>query len=150
MNKWEEIAITGIDLTASFTDDLYEYRIRKVEVTTATWDHEQVGEVTVTPGEKIILSVTLGGRMGQQVVDVRMTAPKKRGEGSILVTGGGNVARAKSHDFDALLAALASKPRDDDVVVRLFYGAKGRAKSTRTVRAAGTVLGERTLFLSVI
>jgi hypothetical protein len=149
MNKWEDVAITGIDLTASFTDDLYEYRIRKVEVTTATLDHEQVGEVTVAPGEEITLSVTLGGRMGQEVVDVVMRAPKKRGQGSILVTGGGNVARAKSHDFDALLAALAGKPRDDDIVARLSYGTKGRAKSTRTVRAPGTVLGERTIFLEV-
>ena len=68
---------------------------------------------------------------------------------SILITGGGNVARAKSHDFDALLTALAQKPRDDDLIARLFWGAWGLTMSTETTRAAGTVIGQRTIFLYV-
>jgi hypothetical protein len=150
MNKWEDVAITEIDLTAAFTEDLYEYRIAKIEVSTSTLDHVKTGEVTVSPQEEITLTVTIKGRMGSDVVDIVLTAPKRPGEGTIEVAGGGNVARAKSNDFDSLLAALADKPRDDEVVARLFYGPRGSLKSTTAGMAAGTVLGQRTIFLHVI
>jgi hypothetical protein len=139
-NPITEVAVTGVDVTA--TVDPVARRAQVVEALVAVNDgpFEAHQQVTVQPGDTLAVRVTLRPfREQPQTLDLPpiVIPPDAAGAGQLDISGGGlltvvdpfvcvfDPAACAAQDpniesLTALLASLSERPRNDDVIARLW------------------------------
>jgi hypothetical protein len=142
-NPFETIRVTDVDYEADVTSTYAAYRI--VDAMTVSVDGSPpvsaASGVELAPGSEVTLGVPLRRyRAGTRTVDVTLRVPDgTSGFGSIEVSGGTGgfedpleclyapefCRGPAAEDLDGLLASIASRPRNDQLVATLRLGDDG-------------------------
>lgn len=138
-NEFEEITFTSVGVTASVTDEVRLYTIEKVEAAAGGAPYREVRRIRARPGARIRLRVTLDAKTSDtdQIAELRVRLPRNaEGDAFIDVVGGREEQFAgecffegedcfdpragRIDSFDELIASLESKPKNNDLIARLF------------------------------
>ncbi len=167
-NEFDDIGFTGINVSASVTDEIKLYTISKVEAAADGADLEEVRKIRARPGQRIKLRITLDSKTSEtdKVVDMNLRLPNDaEGDAFIDIVGGREEQfsgdcffegqdcfdpnSGKIESFDELLASLADKPKNNDLIARIFT--RGiRPKEKETISLDQVVGGFATVRIRVI
>lgn len=126
-NRFEDVAITGVDMTGEITEDNLTAQIERVRVSSSLQRAlQERGLVRAKPGDRLTIEVTLDPFDSDTdvVATVRFRIPQgARGTQEIRIAGGrGRIDAFGRHirSLDDLIAALEGGDHRNDLIVRGF------------------------------
>lgn len=153
-NEFEEISFTGIDSDVSVDEEVRQYTIAGVLVSTDGVNYKDRRRVRIAKGGTVYLRVSLEPYEGTEVVtrDFVVEIPKNvRYEARIELRGGQNSfweeeffcfteyaecagnTSDKIESFEDLVAALENAPKNNDLLMRLYGTRRQRDKQVQTM-----------------
>lgn len=153
-NEFEEISFTGIDSDVTVDEEVRQYAISDVLVSTDGVDYKDRRRVRIAKGGTVYVRVMLEPYEGTEIItrDFVVEVPKNvRYEARIEIRGGqysfweeefycfteyancaGNTSD-KIESFEDLVAALENAPKNNDLLMRLYGTRRQRDKQTQTM-----------------
>ena len=168
-NQFEDIEFTSVDVRGSADDEIEQYVLTSVAVSRDGVEFSDKSRVRARPGDTIYLRALLTPYEGEdRTVDLSVTIPNRaRSDGFLELRGGGfameeaeiclydpsqctDAAGKRIESFDDLLASLASKPKNNELVAKLRMGGRNRVRSSSSALLDQVVKGEAFVFVRVI
>jgi hypothetical protein len=162
-NGFQEITFTRVRANAQVTEELQQTALRRVLISRNGGPFQEREQIRVRVGDSLTVRALLRDGDGtSRQVERTLVVPDDVGEfGALVVAGGGELFSECDFDpeacevgsFNALLEALGSAPRGDDLVFDLsfssFDGSSAGGSVRTVVRQPAVVSGNRYVSVSV-
>jgi hypothetical protein len=168
-NQFEPIEFTSLDIQATLDDEIKQYVISDVLVSNDGRDYKDRRRIKADAGSTVYLRVVLTphGTGEDRTVDLQVRIPRRsKTDGFIELRGGAmsfeeaeicfydptacaQQGGKKIESFEDLVASIAERPGNNELVAKLRMGGRGRVKRTTTELLDKVVAGEAVIFVRI-
>jgi len=157
-NRFEPVEFTGVQAKISVREDIQEYALASVRVSTGGRPYRSVRRLTVRAGARIELRATLVPFQGtaNRIVNLTLRVPRaSRGIGQLEVASGQACIYECRHpgvtSFSEFLRAEANQPHNNDLLARIYAGERRPTVVARSQRILDKVItGGKSILLRIV